>query len=412
MMMEDERERYQRAQRKRLRNDLERMEAGEAPEMPEAGSSVYSRPGAPGDRVSGTGPVLPHLRELRPEDYPPEDRFSDRIPPPEHPVPPEVKRKRRGGGILLKLFTALILLLFAAGILLFAAVYYFSSKAEYEPYPAIQEEASWNLPAAGKENVLNILLIGTDARTKDEDSRSDALILCSICPEKKQIVLISILRDSYTEIPGYGRNRINHAYQMGGAKLLAETIEMNFHIRIDHYVKVDFFSFVDIIDSLGGVDVEITEEEVRYLNAYLCDVNLLTGRPAEEDFLSAGGMYRLTGRQALAYSRIRYIGTDFGRTGRQRTVLQAAVRAAKRSPFRGIAALRTIMPAIVTDMTEMDLTLQAMRIPLLLGYQITEDRIPYDGTWWNDTMPNGQEVLNMDFGRTSQILRERLYQKP
>lgn len=401
-MNEDWRERFRNLERRRIRRDLERLEAGEKPKTPN-NDTGYGRPGTGSDSVPGNETIDPYLAvRLRAE-----MAEMTEIPEPEPEAPEEPRRRKKH--IIRKLFTLLILLLLALGLAFFTVVYFFASRMDYQPYAAIQEDPAWNLPAEGKENVVNILLIGTDARVRNTDSRSDTIILCSICPKKKKICLTSILRDSYTEIPGYGRNRINHAYQMGGARLLAETIEMNFHIRIDHYVKVDFFSFVDIIDSLGGVDVEIAENEVQYLNAYLCDVNLLTGRPAEEDFLSGGGNYRLTGRQALAYARIRYIGTDFGRTGRQRTILLAAAKAVRRAPLKAAAALNRILPDLVTDLPELEMTLLLMRLPLFLSYEITGDQIPYDGTWQNDTMPNGQEVLNMDFDSVSRILRERLY---
>lgn len=417
MMTEEEKELERRIRERALRkaqerrNDLERIEAGEEPAfMPHREEpSVYARPGlelhpeeASNRQVSYQRAQETYYGSAEPERPGPET-VENREPLPERPV------KRH---ILTRLFAALFLLVLIFGVSLFAFIYFSASRTDYQPYSEIPEDPAWGLPESGKEGVVNILLIGTDGRTKEDTSRSDSIILCSICPLKHRIYLTSILRDSYTTIPDYGRNRINHAYQMGGARLLAETIEMNFHVRIDHYMKVDFFSFVDIIDGLGGVEVEIREEEVQYLNAYLCDVNLLTGRPAEEDFLSGGGTYLLTGRQALAYSRIRYIGTDFGRTSRQRTVLQAAFRKMKQAPLQAVRSAGGFLPELVTDYTEFDLTLLLLRAPFLAGYEIVQDQIPFDGTWWNDTMPNGQEVLNMDFEKAASILRERLYREP
>ncbi|MBQ6550923.1 MAG: LCP family protein [Lachnospiraceae bacterium] len=324
---------------------------------------------------------------------------------------PEHEKKKRGGrkGValhVLLIFVLVILFLFGAA---FAVIYYSASRTDYEPYREFAEDPEWRLPEKGEEGVTNILLIGTDGRNKTEESRSDTIVLCSICPRQKKICLTSILRDSYVTIPDYGMNRINHAYQMGGARLLIETIEMNFHVRIDNYVKVDFFSFVDIVDALGGVTVDVLDEEVHYLNAYLCDVNLLTGRPAEEDFLASGGTYRLTGRQALAYSRIRYIGTDFGRTERQRTVLQAAFREVKKKPFKAVTAAYGVLPELVTDLTELEITGMVLRLPVYSGYEIVSDHIPYDHMWQNAEMPNGQEVLAIDLPAVTAELQRRLY---
>ena len=302
----------------------------------------------------------------------------------------------------------LVLALLFAG--LFAAIYLFVGKTDYQPYEAIPEEASYNLPEKNLKGVKNILLIGTDARDPNVESRSDVIIVVSICPLQRKIYLTSILRDSYVDIPGIGQNRINHAFQMGGARLLAQTIEQNFGIRIDQYVKVDFYSFVDIIDSIGGVDIEVTDEEVHYVNAYLSEINQLMGVPAEDGFLSAGGAYTLNGRQALAFSRIRYIGTDFQRTARQRMVLEAAARKLKRSsPAAIMHAGKTALENITTDISDLSMTLLVLRSVFLLNYELVSARIPYDGLWWNALTPNGQEVLGIDFPSTSAQFRMMIY---
>ena len=133
-----------------------------------------------------------------------------------------------------------------------------------------------------EEGVTNILLIGNDSRENGEDGRSDAMILLSISNKTKKIYMTSLLRDMYVEIPGYKDNRLNAAYSYGGAELLMETIEQNFDIHISRYV-------LDYFDDLSG------------------------------------GMVHLNGPQALAYCRNRYIGTDFGRTERQRKVLTEVI---------------------------------------------------------------------------------------
>lgn len=321
------------------------------------------------------------------------------------PAPAETEKKKKKFHILPVLF--LLLVLFS--VFLFLTVFLFSMKTDVRPFDPIAESADWGLLPEGTENVTNILLIGTDARAADDDSRSDAIIVASLCPKQKKIYLTSILRDCYTVIPGYGQNRINHAYQMGGPKLLIETIEQNFHIRIDAYMKVDFFAFIDIIDSLGGVEITVAPEEVHYVNAYLCEVNLILGLDPEDAFIPTEGTYMMNGRQALAYARIRYIGTDFARTQRQRTVIEAAVRKVKQKPWKVFSAGSQVFSDLTTDLDPFAMTKTVFRFLFAAGYDIETEHVPIDGLWWNDLTPSGQEVLNMDFGATSDALRTMIY---
>ena len=323
------------------------------------------------------------------------------------------KNRKRHPGLVI--FLILLFLLLIAGAF-FAFIYRFVGKTDYAPYEPIAEEESYNLPAAGEKGVMNILLIGTDGRDQQADSRadsrSDSIIVVSVCPKQKKIYMTSILRDSYVDIPGYGMNRINHAFQMGGPQLLVQTIEQNFGIRIDNYAKVDFYSFVDIVDAINGVQIDVTNEEVHYVNAYLSEINQLMGLDAQDSFLpeGQGGTYILNGRQALAYSRIRYIGTDFGRTARQRLVLQAAADRIRQGGIKmALKAGETVLSKITTDISDLEMTMLVFRAVFLLRYDLVSARIPYDGLWWNDLTPDGQEVIGINFESTRSQFRSMIY---
>ncbi len=326
-------------------------------------------------------------------------------------MPPEEPKKKKKHGFLKGLLIFFLSLLILAGVL-FSLVYFNVGKTNYEPMRAFYEDPAWGLMEPGAEGVKNILLIGTDARAIGEDSRSDAVLVASVCPKQKKIYLHSFLRDSYVEIPGYGKNRLNHAYQMGGASLLSETIEKNFGLRIDNYIKADFFSFIRIIDALGGVEITVTQPELRYVDGYLAEVNRILGLEAEDGFLYEPGTYLLNGRQALAYSRIRYIGTDFGRTERQRTVIAAMVKSAKKlilSPRKLVSAGNEILEALTTDIKDLDMTFLLFRSPFLTRYEMVNGAVPEDGLWWEERTESGQEVLGIDLESTKQALRERIY---
>ena len=119
------------------------------------------------------------------------------------------------------------------------------------------------------KGVTNILLIGNDSRTAGEDGRSDAMILLSISDKTKTIHMTSLLRDMYVDIPGHDGNRLNAAYSFGGAELLMETVEANLDVEVNRFVQVNFQAFADVVDAVGGVDLEVTNEEVLLINGYL-----------------------------------------------------------------------------------------------------------------------------------------------
>ena len=153
-------------------------------------------------------------------------------------------------------------------------------------------------------SVINIALFGVDSHD-GSTGRSDSIIIATIDTIHKKLKLTSIMRDSYVNISGIGNDKINHAYAFGGPQLAIKTLNENFDLNIQDFVAVNFDSLPKIIDMLGGVTVDVTEEEVSHISG-----------------INSAGTYNLTGAQALAYSRIRYAtGGDYVRTERQRTIL-------------------------------------------------------------------------------------------
>lgn len=262
----------------------------------------------------------------------------------------------------------------------------------------------------GNKKVFNILLIGCDAREAGGRGRSDSIILLSINKESEQLIATSIMRDIYVEIPGHGNNRINAAYAYGGADLLVETVEKNFKIQIDRYASVDFFVFMDIVDQMGGVDLEISDEEFLVANAYINELNDLLDEPYGTDWLPGGGLHHLNGKQALGYSRIRYVGdADFERTKRQRTVLEQIFNKAKDYNLIELNTLLNILlPEITTDLTEGETITLALGMNAYKKYDLKQYRLPYDGTWRNMRI-KGMSVLGIDFEENIRNLKRDLY---
>ena len=261
------------------------------------------------------------------------------------------------------------------------------------------------------KNVFNILLIGYDSRDADGKGRSDTNILVSINRKTKRITMTSIMRDSYVEIPGYGNNRINAAYAFGGGSLLVETIEKNFQISVNNYVAVDFFAFMDIINIVGGVEIEVSDAEVKVMNRYIRQLNRLEGYNEDTDILSEGGTLLLNGKQTLAYTRVRYVGNaDFERTERQRTVLEKVFEKTKSLNLLELNDLMNrLLPEISTDMDEKEVLFFLLRGPLFLQYDLQSLRIPADGTY-EALRIDGMEVLGVDLEENRKLLEEMVYE--
>jgi len=245
--------------------------------------------------------------------------------------------------------------------------------------------------------LINILLVGRDGEN-GTGSRADSTILCSFRPETKQITITSFLRDLYVPIPGIEKNRINAAYAYGGMDLLQQTLEQNFDLHIDGCIDVDFSQFSQIIDVLGGVTIELRQDEAEAINKRV-------GSALTE------GSQCLTGEQALAYSRIRNLDSDgdFSRTGRQRKLLSSLLDSYRNADFLTIlSAIMDTLPLLSTNLEKKQiLRLAAKLFPFLKDPEVTSQRIPADGTYAYRRVRD-MEVLVADMDAVKEQLRESL----
>ena len=300
----------------------------------------------------------------------------------------------------------LLVLLLAAGVGFWVyAVNTVYDRMRYDPIASVQ------YTAMDTEGVTNILLIGNDSREAGDDGRSDAMLLVSINNRTKKIYMTSFLRDMYVKIPGHKDNRLNEAYSFGGPELLMETIRQNFGIDVNRYVLVNFQAFAHLVDAAGGVDLELTNGEVIYVNGYLAEYNMLENRPAGTDDLdeTLSGMLHLNGPQALAYCRNRYIGTDFARTERQRKVLSALVEKAPAILTGHFLDLIRDLPAdLTTNLTKDECMRLSLMAPAAVVYGIEQQSIPVNGSY-SDARIRDMAVLEVDFEQNRQFLRESIY---
>ena len=262
-----------------------------------------------------------------------------------------------------------------------------------------------NIDISDNPDVINILLIGTDGRPWEAPPRSDSMILCTFDTVNKKLVMTSFMRDLYVQIPGHDANRINVAYHLGGMSLLTDTLALNFGVHVDACVEVNFYGFPQIVDQLGGIDIELSQEEATFLNEngnWYAD----GGTPGGVWTLTAG-LNHLNGEQTLAYSRIRAIGDDFQRTERQRKVLSILINQCKTmDPAALFHLMNSMLYLVTTDMSNQQISSYAMElIPMLKDMTIDSQRVPVWGTYENAVI-NGMQVLMPDLPKIQQILKD------
>ncbi len=302
-----------------------------------------------------------------PEEIPLEEIIYKQPAPP--PVPTPVKKKKKRGKI--RKLIKILLIIFIVFSLVISAVSAVSgyTRNNLKSNQYISKAELHNNPL-----ITNILLIGVDGNA-NESSRSDSMMLVSLDYMHMKIKMTSFLRDSWVNIPSKNTyHKLNAAYAYGGSQLITDTIEYNFKVDIDHYIKVDFEMFTEIIDRLGGIDIEVTESEAKFITK--------TTRYT----LSPGESVHLDGAKALVYSRIRKLDSDYMRTFRQRKVITAIInKIRKTSPSELINIFRNVLPLLDTDLNPIELTglLYKGGIAAML-FKIQQIRIPTDELMYAD----------------------------
>ena len=267
-----------------------------------------------------------------------------------------------------------------------------------------------NAPVTKDTGIKNILLLGIDSRTKDEPARSDSIMIASIDKKNSTVKITSLMRDMYVPIPGKKDNRINTAYIFGGPSLSIKTINTNFNMDIEDYVEVDFFSLETIIDEVGGVPIEIKKAEVKVINQYINNLNDISTDGTKTPRVTTSGLQTLTGRQAVAYCRIRYVGRDdFERTERQRRVLNELFKKGKSIGLSNIPNLvAKILPDVQTSLSKTEIIELGVA---MLGFNtenLEQSRIPADGSY-SDEWVGDMLVLKPDLEKNTELLHDFIY---
>ena len=281
------------------------------------------------------------------------------------------------------------------------------------------------------DNVLNILLVGTDERTEavndadafthlnqldgtedttefSDDARADSMILVSLDIKDHIIRLVSIERGTAVPIllDGYEGQYdwITHTFRYGGAKLTMKTVEDCFNVQVDHYVRVNFNSFVQIVDAVGGVDIDITEQEAKALNWEVPSNSMLIVNHVDP------GPNHFDGYTALQYARLRKIDNDWKRVERQRTVIQAVLNQVQNASVVELDnLLNTVLPLIQTNFTKSEIAALLVQLPGFLGCDVQQMSMPLQGTYGTRTGMDNRLMYDPDWVVNIKALQDFLY---
>ena len=265
-------------------------------------------------------------------------------------------------------------------------------------------------PPRVEEHIVNILLLGEEKiGSENARGRTDLIMIATLDTEQRTVKLTSIMRDILVAIPGYSDDRINSVYSKGGIELLKEVIELNFEIVPDGYMLVDFDSFEQIINNLDGVTIELSAEEAEYLNT----TNYISN-PAYRNVVP--GLNKMNGNQALGYCRVRHVPTmdnsyaDFGRTSRQRVVLNALFEKVKTKNLFQLAIIAdSCLPLIETDLTAAQISDYMEKAVESRITSFVQMRIPIDGSFRDATYNGITDLIQINFPENIKALHEFIF---
>jgi LCP family protein required for cell wall assembly len=239
----------------------------------------------------------------------------------------------------------------------------------------------------------------------NENSRADTIIIATVDNNTKKLKITSFLRDTYVEIPKHSKNKINASYALGGPNLLMETIERNFRIKVDRYIVINFWGFENVVDYIGGLDIDIKQYEVSEINKYIGELDNV-----KSPSIAKSGLQHLDGQQVLAYARIRRVGNgSYERTQRQRNVLTLMAQKLKdMSIVQYPTVMSKMLPYIRTNIEPISLVNYAYTVSTFKPLQVEQLQMPmtelskgkiHKGTW----------VFLMDREQNAKVLNDFIF---
>ncbi|NLZ48459.1 MAG: LCP family protein [Clostridiales bacterium] len=330
------------------------------------------------------------------------------------------KLRRKTKVILIVAITFISLLAIAAG-----GTYYMAmkqlDKVKYTPLPedekelGIDEQVYTEENQGVKDDYINILLLGIDARHPEDFARCDTMIVATIDKKHKKLKLSSIMRDMVVTMEGRGTmeglntDRINQSYGYGGAPLTTKVINENFKTNVRDYIKVDFSGMEKVVDVIGGVEVEVKEAEIPVMNNYIRELSKLQN-DSNPPLVTKAGKQLLNGRQTLGYCRIRYVGNrDFDRTLRQRNVLTEIFnKITKQDVTKMMEIISEILPYVETSLEKKEIISLAKEITLNGVNKVEQFRLPLED---NVIYIRNEYFLGWDRNKNLEVLHKFIYEE-
>ena len=322
---------------------------------------------------------------------------------------------------------AVFLLLISTLVFIFVYIY---SVLDYNHNPITKEPEVLGFEEVIDEKIINVALFGIDSRNMNSfKGRSDSIMILSVNTKTKKIKIISIMRDTLVPIESGGKttySKINSAYASGGPELAINTLNKNFGLDISEYATVNFAGMMDIIDAVGGIEVTLIQDEVapasqgtRGINNNIAEACGLLGKDPKDYYILEAGTHTLNGLQAVAYSRIRYVknvwGTnnDYGRTDRQRFVMQQLFNKAKTlSKDQYLDLVKALVPCTETSLSPTEILDIAYKI-MLNSPTFEQARVPLNEKGKSFLMPAPKgsfgSVAYYDLGYASKIINAFIY---
>lgn len=282
------------------------------------------------------------------------------------------KNKRKGRGLKIALIILLLIIVIIAAIFGGAYWYVEDKLGKMQQVKISDEELQINNEVEESlSGYRNIAIFGVDSRSSNlgKGNRSDCIIIASINEKTKEVKLASVYRDTYVQIQGHGLDKINHAYSYGEAPLALGTLNTNLDLNVKEFVTVNFDAVAEAVDELGGVQINVEQNEIEYLNMYQIETSKVTGKEIKQ--VTKSGLQTLNGVQAVSYGRIRYTaGGDYKRTERMRDVVEAMLKKLQTKSIGEInTLLDNILPKIYTNISTGSIISE---IPSITKYKIAD----------------------------------------
>lgn len=254
-------------------------------------------------------------------------------------------------------------------------------------------------------DIKNITLFGVDST--ENSGRSDSIMILTINNKDNKLKITSLMRDSYVSIDGHGKDKLNHAYAFGGPELAVRTINENFDLNISDFITVNFSSLPKVIDAVGGVEIDVDGEELKFINDYINDLNFKN--KTNYATINKTGLQHLNGTQAMAYCRIRYTsGGDYKRSDRHREVLENLIKKSTSiSALKYPELLSELLPMLKTSLSSGEIMNYGLQSVKLVN-SLEQDRYPKDENS-EEAMINNVYYLTFDERATIEALHNWIF---